>query len=165
MLFSLKLKRFTFSGNLLIYVILANLVDHDWKRGTFVSQPLVTQVKKLTLNWLVKATGVGRFINLVSGIWRFFTGYIDVYSAIFILLNPRLQLDTSFWKPHTPSLFWTGDLTFQNFGLNFALALETHEVLLKKPTLEQIWKSPWVFSRFFQRNSILQNMKIVWFTF
>lgn len=110
---------------------ICNSCKFSWswlKRGEpFVSQSLVAKVKKLTLNLLVKATGVGRFINLVSVIWRFLTGYIDVYSAIFILLNPRLQLDTSFWKPHTPSLFWTGDLTFQNFGLNFALALETHE--------------------------------------
>jgi hypothetical protein len=36
------------------------------KGEPFVSQSLVAQVKKLTLNLLVKATGVGWFINLVS---------------------------------------------------------------------------------------------------
>ncbi len=31
---------------------------------------------------------------------------------------------------------------------------------MKKPNVEQVWKLPWVFPRFFQRNPTLQNMKI-----
>jgi hypothetical protein len=148
-----------------MYVILANLVDHDWNGGTFCVPIFGSTSEEITLIWQWKQPVLGSSVIWCRLFEGFLTGYIGIYSAIFILLNPRLQLDTSFWKPHTPSFFWTGDLTFQNFGLNFALALETHEVLLKKPNVEQVWKSPWDFYRFFQRNSILQNMKIVWVFF
>jgi hypothetical protein len=52
-------------------VILANLIDHDWKGGTFCV-PIFgsTSEEILYINLTVKATSVGWFNNLVSVIWR-----------------------------------------------------------------------------------------------